>query len=48
MNVSLVSGWVPAVVESLAVVTLVLSVGWRSGAWRRIKRELPRIVWGQG
>jgi S-formylglutathione hydrolase FrmB len=34
VNVSLVSGWLPAVVEILAVVTLVLSVGWRSGAWR--------------
>ena len=34
MNISLVSGWLPVVVECLAVVTLVLSVGWRSGAWR--------------
>jgi S-formylglutathione hydrolase FrmB len=34
VNVSLVSGWLPVVVEGLAVVTLVLSIGWRSGAWR--------------
>src|ERR1700677_2435623 len=34
VNVSLVSGWLPVVVEILAVVTLVLSVGWRSDAWR--------------
>ncbi len=35
MNVSIVGGWLPLVVEALAIATLVLSIGWREGIWRR-------------
>ncbi|MGD0310972.1 MAG: alpha/beta hydrolase-fold protein [Acidimicrobiales bacterium] len=35
MNVSLVSGWLPLVVEILAIAALVLSFDMRSGRWRR-------------
>ena len=35
MNISIVSGWLPVVVEVLAVVTLALAVDWRGGGWRR-------------
>ncbi len=35
MNVSLVSGWLPLVVEVLAIAALVVSIGWRDGSWRR-------------
>jgi S-formylglutathione hydrolase FrmB len=35
VNISIVSGWLPLVVQVLAVITLVVSIGWRSGGWRR-------------
>jgi S-formylglutathione hydrolase FrmB len=35
VNVSLVSGWLPLVVEILAIAALVLSFDMRSGRWRR-------------
>ncbi len=35
MNISIVSGWVPAVVKELALVSLVLAVDRRHGRWRR-------------
>jgi S-formylglutathione hydrolase FrmB len=34
MNLSIVSGWVPAVAQVLAVVALALAVDWRSGRWK--------------
>ena len=42
MNISIVSGWLPLVVEILAVATFVLSIAWRSGGWRgQVGRGLP-------
>jgi S-formylglutathione hydrolase FrmB len=35
VNVSLVTGWLPLVVQGLAVATLLVSVDWRTGGWRR-------------
>jgi len=35
VNVSIVSGWLPLLVQCLAVVSLVASVDWRHGGWRR-------------
>jgi S-formylglutathione hydrolase FrmB len=35
VNVSIVGGWLPPVVEVLAIVTFVLSIRWRAGGWRR-------------
>ncbi len=35
VNVSLVSGWLPAAIQVLAAVALLLSVDWRGGGWRR-------------
>ena len=35
MNISIVSGWLPPVVEVMAVVALVASLDRRSGGWRR-------------
>ncbi len=35
MNISIVSGWLPVVVEVLAVAALALAVDWRTGGWRR-------------
>ncbi len=40
MNISLVSGWLPLLVQGLAVVTFVISVEWRTGGWRR------QLGWG--
>ena len=34
MNISIVSGWLPVVVECVAVAVLALSVDWRGGGWR--------------
>jgi len=35
VNISIVSGWLPVVIEVLAVLTLVFAVDWRGGRWRR-------------
>ena len=35
VNISIVTGWLPLVVQGLAVVTLVRRVEWRTGGWRR-------------
>ena len=35
MNIPIVSGWLPVVVEVLAVVALMAAVDWRGGGWRR-------------
>lgn len=35
MNISIVSGWLPLLMCSLAVVTLVLALDWSGGGWRR-------------
>jgi S-formylglutathione hydrolase FrmB len=35
VNISIVSGWLPVVVECIAVVLLVSAVDWRDGGWRR-------------
>jgi len=35
VNISIVSGWLPVVVASVAVVVLVLAIDWRRGGWRR-------------
>ncbi len=35
MNISIVSGWVPVLVEALALASLALAVDWRSWRWRR-------------
>ncbi len=35
MNISIVSGWLPVVVECVAVVFLASVVDWRRGGWRR-------------
>lgn len=40
VNISIVNGWLPLVVQGLAVVTLVASVEWRTGGWRR------QLGWG--
>ncbi|MEV6410080.1 alpha/beta hydrolase-fold protein [Kribbella sp. NPDC051718] len=44
LEVSLLSGWLPWTLESVAVVALVLAVGWRDARWRT--RKLPLIVVG--
>jgi S-formylglutathione hydrolase FrmB len=42
VNISIVSGWLPLVVQGLAVVTFVASIQWRTGVWRRqLGRGLP-------
>ncbi len=42
MNISIVGGWLPLVVQVLAVVTFTLSIEWRSGGWRRqLGRGVP-------
>ncbi len=42
MNISIVNGWLPLVVQALAVVVFVLAIEWRSGGWRRqLGRGLP-------
>ena len=33
-HISLMHGWVPAALQVLAAVTLVVAVGWRSRRWR--------------
>jgi S-formylglutathione hydrolase FrmB len=35
VNISIVGGWLPLVVEALAVATFVLTLEWRTGGWRR-------------
>jgi S-formylglutathione hydrolase FrmB len=35
VNVSIVSGWLPLLVQCLAVASLAVSVDWRHGGWRR-------------
>lgn len=35
-HISLMHGWVPVVVQVLAVITLVVAVGWRSRRWRLV------------
>jgi S-formylglutathione hydrolase FrmB len=40
VNTSIVSGWLPLLVQVLAVVTSVLAVSWRSGRWKR------QLGWG--
>jgi S-formylglutathione hydrolase FrmB len=40
VNISLVSGWLPVVVQCMAAVALVVAVDWRSGGWRR------QLGWG--
>jgi len=34
MNISIVSGWLPVAIESVAVIVLALAVDWRDGGWR--------------
>jgi S-formylglutathione hydrolase FrmB len=40
VNISIVSGWLPVVVQCVAAGTLVLAVDWPSGRWRR------QLGWG--
>jgi len=35
VNVDLITGWFPTTVVIVAVVSVVLSVGWHDGAWKR-------------
>lgn len=35
-GVSLLGGWLPAVVEIIAAVAVVAAIGWRTGRWRRV------------
>ncbi len=44
MNVSLLGGWLPAVLDVVAVAALVVAVGWRDRQWR--VRAVPMIVGG--
>ena len=44
MNVSLLGGWFPAVLDVVAVAALVVAVGWRDRQWR--VRAVPMIVGG--
>jgi len=41
VNISIVNGWLPLVVQCLAVVTFVASVEWRTGWRRQLGRGLP-------
>ena len=44
MNVSLLGGWLPAMLDVVAVAALVVAVGWRDRRWR--VRAVPMIVGG--
>ena len=44
MNVSLLGGWLPAMLDVVAVAALVVAVGWRDRQWR--VRAVPMIVGG--
>jgi len=44
MNVSLLGGWFPAVLDVLAAAVLLVAVGWRDPRWRR--RVVPMVAAG--
>ena len=44
MNVSLLGGWLPAMLDVMAAAALVVAVGWRDRQWR--VRAVPMIVGG--
>ncbi len=42
VNVDLITGWFPSTVVIVAIVSVVLSVGWHDGAWnRQLVIEIP-------
>lgn len=43
-GVSLMRGWLPAAVQGVAVVVLVLAIGWRSRRWRTVWLPLALLV----
>ena len=43
-GVSLLGGWLPATLQGVAVVVLLLAIGWRSGCWRAVWLPLAALV----
>ena len=43
-GVSLLVGWLPATVQAVAVVVLLLAIGWRSRRWRVVWVPLAVLV----
>ena len=45
-HISLMHGWVPAIVQATAVTVLLLAIGWRSRRWRMVCLPLAVLVGG--
>lgn len=43
-HISLMHGWVPAVIQVLAAVTLILAIGWRTRRWRLMWLPLAAVA----
>ena len=43
-HISLMHGWIPAIVQTVAVTVLLLAIGWRSRRWRMLWLPMAVLV----